>query len=545
MTPGRTDLLEFSIDTGSSPPTKQRPYRVSKAEGDVMEAELQQYLSLGHIRPSTSPWASPVLMIRKPDCGIRFCIDYRRLNAITVKDCYPMPLIDAILDVLGNAKLFSTMDMTSGYWNVQMAKNSVEKTAFTYKYGLYEWLVMPFGLCNAVPAFESLMENVLVDLKWRTCLVYLDDCVVFSHDFPTHLIRLKQVLERFRMAGFKLKMKKCKWGRDQVAFLGHIVTPSGILPNPEKVKAVINVKRPHDLHTVRAFLGLTSYFRRYIPGYAGISAPIERLKQLKGAAFVWSDDWEPAFLQLKRRLIEPPILIYPDFSKRFKLYVDSSKLAVGACLMQTVGGRDRVVAYASKLLVGSEKNWIRKVDGTSEIECWGIVWATRKFRCYLDRQEFDLYTDHKALTWVFNENNRTNLLHDSDPDEVDHVLTNDLNPGDDGQVQVREPSLLMRDLMNEADLDDGNSVQVRESGTLVDGNSGMIPAPGLLEVREHQSVVDLPDSVPLSEHGALRHPAAPSVRVSEEVVEPLVSSPVDEFGLDMLRFVEEQKRTPP
>ncbi|OWY90881.1 hypothetical protein PHMEG_00040788 [Phytophthora megakarya] len=196
-------------------------------------------------------------------------------------------------------------------------------------------------------------------------------------------------------------MKKCKWGRDQVAFLGHIVTPSGILPNPEKVKAVINVKRLHDLHTVRAFLGLTSYFRRYIPGYAGISAPIERLK-LKGAEFVWTDDCASAFLQLKRRLIEPPIPIYPDFSKRFKLYVDSSKWAVGVCLMQTMDGRDRVVAYASKLLVGSEKNSIHKVDGTSEIECWGIVWAKRKFR-----QEFNVYTDHKAFTWVFNENNRT------------------------------------------------------------------------------------------------------------------------------------------
>ncbi|KAE9069317.1 hypothetical protein PF010_g26706 [Phytophthora fragariae] len=298
------------------------------------------------------------------------------------------------------------MDIASGYWNVPMAADSVEKTAFTCKYGLYEWLVIPFGLRNAVPAFERLMENVLIDLKWRTCLVYLDDCVVFSDDFPTHLVRLKQVLERFRDAGFKLKMKKCKWGRVQVAFLGHIVTPSGILPNPEKVKSVMNVKRPHDLHTVRAFLGLTSYFRRYILGYAGISAPIERLK-LKGAAFVWTDDCEAAFMQLKRKLIEPPILVYPDFSKRFKLYVDSSKQAVGACLMQTVDGRDRVVAYASKLLVGSEKNWIHRQDGTSEIECWGIEWATRKFRCYLDRQKFDLFTDHKALTWVFDAGNRT------------------------------------------------------------------------------------------------------------------------------------------
>ncbi|KAE9302984.1 hypothetical protein PR003_g22126, partial [Phytophthora rubi] len=356
---GRTDLLQFSIDTGRQAPIKQRPYRVSQAKGYVMEAEVQQYLELNLIRPSTSPWASPVLMRRKPDGGIRFCIDYRRLHAVTIKDCYPMPLIDDILDVLAGAKLFSTMDIASGYWNVPMAADSVEKTAFT---------------CNS--------------------------------DFPTHLVRLKQVLERFRAAGFKLTMKMCRWGQDQVAFLGHIVTPSGILPNPEKVKAAINVARPHHLHTVRAFLGLTSYFRRYIPGYAAISAPIERLK-MKGVKFVWNDDCEAAFLQLKRRLVEPPILAYPDATKRFKLYVDSSRLAVGACLMQNIDGRDRVIAYASKLLVGSERNWINKQDGVSEIECWGIVWATRKFRCYLDRREFDLYTDHKALTWVFNEGNRT------------------------------------------------------------------------------------------------------------------------------------------
>ncbi|KAG3058447.1 hypothetical protein PI124_g23174 [Phytophthora idaei] len=163
--PGRTELQKFSIDTGTHMPIKQPPYRVSKAEGDVMEAEIHEYLGLGLIRPSTRPWASPVLMIRNPDGGIRFCIDYRKLNAVTVKDCYPMPLIDDMLDVLGNAKLFSTMDIASGYWNVPMDPNSVEKTAFTSKFGLYEWLVMPFGLYNAVPAFDRLMVNVLVDLK--------------------------------------------------------------------------------------------------------------------------------------------------------------------------------------------------------------------------------------------------------------------------------------------------------------------------------------------------------------------------------------------
>ncbi|GMF43925.1 unnamed protein product [Phytophthora fragariaefolia] len=280
--PGRTDLLKFWIDTGPNAPVKQRPYRVSQAEDALMEAEIQRYLELGIIRPSTSPWASPVLMIRKPDGGIRFCIDYRRLNALTVKDSYPMPLIDGILDVLWNARLFSTTNIASGYWNFPMAAESIEKTAFTCKYGLYEWLAMSFGLCNAVPAFERLMETVILDLKWRACLVYLDDCVVFSSDFPTHLIRLRQVLARLRAAGIKVKIKKCHWDHTQVTFLGHIVTPSGILPNPEKVKAVMNVQRPHDLHTLRAFLGLTSYFRRYIPGYTALSAPLEPLKQKEG-----------------------------------------------------------------------------------------------------------------------------------------------------------------------------------------------------------------------------------------------------------------------
>ncbi|ETN00296.1 hypothetical protein PPTG_24275 [Phytophthora nicotianae INRA-310] len=267
--PGKTELLRFSIDTGEHAPIKQPPYRVSKAVGDVMESEIQEYLDLGLIRPSTSPWASPVLMIRKPEGGIRFCIDYRKLNAVTVKDSYPMPLIDDILDVLGNAKLFSTMDIASGYWNVPMDPDIVEKTAFTSMFGLYEWLVMPFDL------------------------FYLDDCVAFSDDFPTHLVRVRQVLGRFKKAGFKLKMKECHWGRDQAAFR-----------------------------------------------------------------------------QLQRALVKPPILVYPNFRERFKLYVDASHLAVGACLMQEVDKRDRAIAYASKMLVGSQRDWIYKTSGTTEIECW-------------------------------------------------------------------------------------------------------------------------------------------------------------------------------
>ncbi|OWZ09506.1 hypothetical protein PHMEG_00017784 [Phytophthora megakarya] len=294
-----------------------------------------------------------------------------------------MAMIDDILDVLGKPKLFSTMDIASGYWNVRIYGSC------QYREDRFHEQI--WSLRMAVLAFERLMENVLVDL---------------NDDFPPHLVRVRQVLERFRALGFKLKMKKCHWGRNQVAFLGHIVTPSGILPNPEKVKAVMNVARPHHLHTVRAFLGLTSYVRRYIHGFATIAAPLERLKEQR-TDFRWNEDCEVALNQLQRSLVRPPILVYPDFSKRFKLYVDSSHSAVGVCLMQEVDCRDRAVAFASKMLVGSQKHWIDKNNGTTEIECWGVVWATRKFRCYLDHSEFDLFADHQALTWIFSENTRT------------------------------------------------------------------------------------------------------------------------------------------
>ncbi|KAG2972167.1 hypothetical protein PC120_g26344 [Phytophthora cactorum] len=232
---------------------------------------------------------------------------------MTMKDCYPMPLIDDILDVLGDAQLFLTMNIASGYWNVSLENGSIPKTAFTRKYGHYE--------CK---------------------------------DFPTHLVRVRQVPTQSRQAEFKLKMKKYHWGRSLVAFLGHIVTPSEILLNPKKVEAVITVLRPQYLHDIPSFLCLTSYFRRYIPGYALISAPLERLK-VKGAPFEWNENCESAFRQLKRALMKPPIRVYPNVKRRFKLYMDSSRYAIGACQMQEVDGRDRVVAYASMRLTGRRR----------------------------------------------------------------------------------------------------------------------------------------------------------------------------------------------
>ncbi|KAH9151545.1 hypothetical protein AeRB84_005864 [Aphanomyces euteiches] len=340
-------------------------------------------------------------MIRRPDGSIRFCIDYRKLNNITVKDSYPMPRIDDLLDFLGRAKLFSTIDIASGYWNVPMAKDSIEKTAFTCKYGLYEWFVMPFGLS----CFERLMEHILIDYKWRTCLVYLDDCIVYSEDFGSHLIRLSRVLTKFREAGFKLKMSKCKLGRSSVPFLGHIVTPAGILPNPEKIKSILRVKALKDASEVRAFLGLAGYFRRFVRDFSKIAAPLTNL--LTAEQFIWLTACDEALESLKRSLVSPPILAHPDFDLPFSIWVDASHIAVGAVLMQKQQNLNRVIAYASQSLTKAQQKWISKEMGISEIECWGIVWSTQKFRPYIDRRLFAIYTDHEALTWLFNTGSRS------------------------------------------------------------------------------------------------------------------------------------------
>ena len=400
--PGRTNLVKFEIDTEEHKPIRNSPYRISKHESDIMEKEIKQYLELGLIRTSNSPWSSPVLMIRKPDGGIRFCIDYRKLNNITVKDSYPLPRIDDLLDVLGGATYFSSMDIASGYWNVPMEKNSIPKTAFTCKFGLYEWVVMPFGLTNAPACFQKLMDEVLRDLKWKICLVYLDDCVVFSQDFDSHLIRLKQILKRFLKAGFKLKLKKCHWGRNSIPFLGHLVTNRGILPNPAKVITVMKAKAPTDVSSLRSFTGLTSYFRRFIKGYANISAPLEKLKQ-KSVKWYWSDDCQEAFDILKRKLCSPPILAYPRWDLEFELHTDASMHALGTVLCQKQDKRLRVIAYGGRVTSKTEKKY-----GITELECLAMVYGVKKFRCYLEGRKFLLVTDHSALVWLFKQGSKTN-----------------------------------------------------------------------------------------------------------------------------------------
>ena len=273
---GETDLVQMTIDTGDAQLKQVPPRRTPLAARREIAMQFKKMQDQGVIQPSCSPWASPVVLVRKKDGTMRFCIDYRQLNQATKPDVFPLPRISDLLDQIGKAQFFSTLDLASGYWQVRMHSDSQQKTAFTTSYGLFEFRVMPFGLWNAPAVFQRLMQQILTGLNPSDgpdfVSVYLDDILVFSPSLDDHLKHLGQVLNRLSQAGLKLKPSKCHFLTQQVEYLGHIITPQGIKPNPEREKAVRDFPVPTSLKDVRAFVGLVSYYRRFIKGFAQ-SAP--------------------------------------------------------------------------------------------------------------------------------------------------------------------------------------------------------------------------------------------------------------------------------
>jgi len=268
--PGATDLVTHRIDVGQNCPISQMPYRVSPKERNIIESEVQRMLDENIIEPSQSPWASPVVLVSKKDGSVRFCVDYRRLNLLTTKDVYPLPRIYDFLAAPHGGKFFSTLDLTSGYHQIPMDPLSKDKTAFISVAGLFQFKVLPFGLTNAPATFQRFMDAVLAGLKWKNLLVYMDDICVFSSSFNDHMSDLKSVFDRIRQAKLKLKPSKCHLFQNQIKFLGHIVTDKGILPDPDKVKAINEMPIPTNVTKLQSFLGLVGYYRKFICDFSRI-----------------------------------------------------------------------------------------------------------------------------------------------------------------------------------------------------------------------------------------------------------------------------------
>ena len=369
-------------------------------------AQVQQILSSGVICPSNSPWALPVVMVKKKDGSLRFCVDFRQLNVATVKDAHPIPHIDDLLDALHGARWFSTLDLKSGYWQVPIQERDKEKTAFRTSSGqLFEFNQVPFGLCNAPATFSRLMDRVLAGLHWETCLFYLDDIIVFTATWEEHLDRLCQVFECLRHAKLKLGADKCTFAARVVSYLGHRVTKEGLLPDPSLLATIREISPPQNATEVLSFLGLAGYYRRYVENFAAIAGPLHALTQ-KDAVFHWGPDCQDAFDRLKTLLTTSPITTFPDFSLPFWLYTDASTAGLGAILAQVREGKERIICCASRSLNQAEKAY-----PTIKLECRSIVWAVAKFRPYLMSIPFEVYTDHYALQWLKTMRTGSALLH--------------------------------------------------------------------------------------------------------------------------------------
>ena len=392
---GRTTLVEHSIPVQpGTRPIRQPPHRLGPEKEAEAERQVEALVGKGLIEPADGAWSSPVVLVRKKDSTWRFCVDYRKLNAVTQQDAYPLPRIDESLDALAGSRFFSTLDLVSGYWQVPMDADAQEKAAFVTRSGFWKWKVLPFGLTSAPATFQRLMEKVLQGLHWQTLLLYLDDVIVIAPDFNTHIQRLREVLQRLQQAGLKLKPSKCELLQTEVRYLGHVVSANGVATDPDKVQAVREWPEPHTAKQLMAFLGTVGYYRQYIEDYATLAKPLTVLTG-KGIKWSWDSAAQGAFSELKRRLVEAPVLGYPDPRISYVLDTDASDVGVGAVLSQVQDSQERVIAYYSKTLAPPERNYC-----VTRRELLAVVKAVRHFRPYLYGRRFKLRTDHASLQWL-------------------------------------------------------------------------------------------------------------------------------------------------
>jgi hypothetical protein len=383
----------IELEPGQRPPSKPT-YRLSQPETDELKKQLADLLAKGYIRESKSPYGAPVLFVKKKDGTMRMCVDYRAINKITIKNKYPLPRIDELLDRLLGAKYFSKIDLRAGYWQVRIAEEDVPKTAFRTRYGHYEFLVMPFGLTNAPATFMHLMQQTFREHLDDSVIVFIDDVLVYSKTKHEHEQHLRTVLQVLRGKQLYAKLSKCEFFQTEIGFLGHVINQYGIKMEPSKVDAVLKWPAPKNIHELRSFLGLAGYYRRFVRDFSKVASPLSVLLH-KNTPYDWTSAQEQAFNQLKTAVSTAPVLIIPDPTLPYTLVTDASGYAIGAALCQDHGNGLQPCAYRSRKMNDHERNY-----PVHEQELLSIIDALREWRHYLLGNRFTVITDHRSLQYL-------------------------------------------------------------------------------------------------------------------------------------------------
>lgn len=414
QSPGRTSLVKHRLYLEKDmPPIKQRYYPVSPATQEIINREVDKLLDKGVIEPSESGWSSPLVLVEKKALRLggpqerkwRLCVDFRKVNDATKKNAFPLPHIHHLLDQLKDSNFVSSLDLLSGYHQIEMDHDSKPLTAFTVPgKGLFQYTVMPFGLHSAPATFQSLMQRILQPILYKHAWVYLDDILIASSTLEEHLGHLEEVLKLLHKAGLQINWDKSFFLRPRTEYLGFIVGQGEILVSPSKVEGIQHFQPPRNIKQVRSFLGLCGWYRRFLPDFATLTQPLTQLLH-KDEKFNWTSDQQQAFESIKAVLSEAPTLYCPDFSAPFEVQTDASLVGTGGVLLQHVNGEEKIVAYTSRTLSSAEKNY-----SVTERECLAVIHAIEKFRPYLENTSFTVVTDHASLVWLNNLKNPTGRL---------------------------------------------------------------------------------------------------------------------------------------
>lgn len=402
----KTSLLKHSIDTGDAKPIKQVQYTMSPYVQKDVHEEIDRLLKIGAIyRCNASAWNNPMIAVRKPSGKVRLCLDARKLNSVTEKDAYPQQQMNRILARLTGTQVLSSIDFSDAYLQVELEEKSRPKTAFSISgKGHFAYCRMPFGLCNSGATLCRLVDRVVgCDLE-PNVFVYLDDIIIATSDFEEHFRILQILSDRLNAAGLTISSEKSRFCMKQLSYLGYVIDQSGVHPDPEKVSSVDNYPVPRSIKDVRRLMGLAGWYRRFIPNFSTIMAPLSELTK-KGRKFQWNDDAEKAMQQVKGILVSAPVLANPDYSKPFIIQTDASDLGMGGVLVQGEGAEERVIAYTSTKFSSTQRNY-----QTTERECLAVITAIEKFRPYIEGVKFTVVTDHASLLWLKNLKDPTGRL---------------------------------------------------------------------------------------------------------------------------------------